>query len=1297
MATGLKNIDGKNYYFDQQGHLRKGFYGVFNGQVLYFDKNTGQSADISKSNLKEGLTTQNSDFTEHNAVNSTRSENFDNLNDYLTAESWYRPKDILKNGQQWQASQESDFRPILMSWWPNKKTEVAYLNFMKNNGFITKENDFSTDEEIIFLNQAAQAVQVQIEREISRTSSTDWLRKLINDFVDSQPAWNQQSEDPGNDHLQGGALTYINSPLTPDANSNFRLLDRTPTNQTGKPAYTTDNSLGGFELLLANDVDNSNPVVQAEQLNWLHYLMNFGSITAQDPDADFDGIRVDAVDNVDADLLQIAADYFRQRYQVDKNDDIADKHLSILEDWSHNDPEYIAQTGSDQLTMDDYMHTQLIWSLTKDNDIRGKMDRFIDYYMVDRSLDDGSKDQIANYSFVRAHDNEVQTVIAQIISDLYPDSGSGLIPSPEQLEAAFKVYRQDMTAADKKYTQFNIPSTYAMLLTNKDTVPRVYYGDLYTDDGQYMAEKSPYFQAIDALLKARIKYVAGGQTMSVDKNGLLTSVRFGKNIERADQSDDQGSKTQGIGLIVGNNPSLKLSNADQVVLHMGIAHKNQAYRALLLTTQQGLLVFDGDQGAPIKFTNDDGDLIFDQKEIYGVQNPQVSGYLAAWVPLGAGDQQDARSSVSEKIYQDGKVFHSNPLLDSQLIYEGFSNFQAFANKPEEYTNAVIAKKVDQFKNWGVTSFQLAPQYRSSSDNSFLDSIIQNGYAFTDRYDLGFDKPTKYGDVQQLRAAIKALHADGIQAIADWVPDQIYNLPQSELVTVDRTDSYGRPLESSELQDTLYLAYSKGGGKYQSQYGGAFLDQLKELYPELFTKKQISTGLAIDPSQKITEWSAKYFNGSNIQGRGASFVLSDGNHQYFKVSSNDNDQFFLPRQLTNDISQTGFSQDEKGISFYSTSGYLVKNSFITDDQNNYYYFNNEGYMVTGPQTINNKNYFFLPNGIELQNVFLKNDQGDTYYYGPKGQRVANTYITDQVGNSYRFDADGKMIFGRLAQIDGHVQYFDMDGVQAKDAFITDQSGNLRYFESGNGNLAVDEFKQLESGSWVYFGSDGLAVKGLQTINGRQLYFDEQGKQVKDAFITDAYGHQFYFNGTTGDQVKNDFIYNSSAWYFADENGQLQKGFQTINGKVKYFDPLTGQMQRNKFIRRDDGNWFYFDDAGDAVKGLLKINDQLNFFRNDFTQVKNDFAIDQENQRLYFFNGTQGSLVTNDYFSEDKIHWYHTDENGQLQKGFQTIDGQIQYFDDDGVQAKDAYIFDPVSNKWYYFDRKLGNGKIVDKNF
>jgi len=68
-------------------------------------------------------------------------------------------------------------------------------------------------------------------------------------------------------------------------------------------------------------------------------------------------------------------------------------------------------------------------------------------------------------------------------------------------------------------------------------------------------------------------------------------------------------------------------------------------------------------------------------------------------------------------------------------------------------NKVIAKNVNLFKEWGVTSFELPPQYVSSQDGTFLDSIIQNGYAFEDRYDMAMSKNNKYGSLKDLLNAL----------------------------------------------------------------------------------------------------------------------------------------------------------------------------------------------------------------------------------------------------------------------------------------------------------------------------------------------------------------------------------------------------------------------------------------------------------------------------------------------------------------------------------------------------------------
>lgn len=329
-VSGVQQINGKTYYFDSTGKLMKGYTAVLNGVVTFFNSTTGEADNTDASTIKTGVTIDNSDYTTHNAAYDNTAASFDNINGYLTAESWYRPKEILENGESWRPSTTEDKRPILITWQPDIVTEVNYLNMMAANGLLSINAPFTTASDLAIMNDAVRAVQKNIEIRISQEKSTDWLKTLMTQFINTQPQWNEVSESPSNDHLQGGALTYVNSPLTPDANSNFRLLNRTPTNQSGTTRYDTDKSEGGFELLLANDVDNSNPVVQAEQLNWLYYLMNFGSITANDPTANFDGIRVDAVDNVDADLLQIASDYFKLAYGTSLSDTNANQHLSIL-------------------------------------------------------------------------------------------------------------------------------------------------------------------------------------------------------------------------------------------------------------------------------------------------------------------------------------------------------------------------------------------------------------------------------------------------------------------------------------------------------------------------------------------------------------------------------------------------------------------------------------------------------------------------------------------------------------------------------------------------------------------------------------------------------------------------------------------------------------------------------------------------------------------------------------------------------------------------------------------------------
>ncbi len=1017
LLTGVQNIKGNNYFVDKRsGNIKKNLVVLgADNKWMYFDAKTGKGTNTLEDQYKKGVVSGNVEFITNNAAYSFDGNSFENINGFLTADSWYRPKSILKDGSTWTATTETDLRPLLMTWWPNEQIKANYLNYMKDKGFINNSGTYNAESDPNYMDFAAQEAQRNIERKITKENDTTWLRDLITDFIKTQDIWNEQSEGVSTEGLQkfqGGFLKYVNSELTPYANSEWRKLGYQPT-------MLTQNNVGA-EFLLANDIDNSNPVVQAEQLNWLHFLMNFGTITANDPSANFDGIRIDAVDNVDASLLSIAGDYFKAAYKVGQNDATANKHISILEDWNDKDPEYVNSIGNPQLTMDDYIVQQLKFSLGQAPDKVDRMQRFKEWYLVDRSKDNTENTAIPNYSFVRAHDASVQEDILQLIQDTTGKPWG--VYTNEELQQGLKDYMADQKLTNKKYNRYNIPSSYAILLTNKDTIPRVYYGDLYSDAGKYMAEKSIYFDAIDNLLKTRTKYVAGGQTLDVDGHDILTSVRFGKGALNVTDKGTSETRTQGMGLIISNNNSLKLNDGEKVVLHMGAAHKNQAYRAVMLSSANGLINYTSDANAPVVYTNNDGDLIFTNKDVVtngkvqantaikGVMNPYVSGYLAMWVPVGASATQDARTAASTKTTTDGSVFHSNAALDSNLIYEGFSNFQAFPENASENANAIIAQNVDLFNSWGVTSFQLAPQYVSSHDGSFLDSIIDNGYAFTDRYDLAMSKNNKYGSYQDLVNVLKALHAGGIQVIADWVPDQIYSLPGKEVVSVVRSDEFGNKVDGTQIDNTLYVVNTIGGGQYQKEYGGRYLEELKQKYPELFKTKQPSTGVTIDPSEKITEWSAKYLNGTNILHRGAEFVLRDG-ATYFRVA--ETSEVFLPSQLRGKITKNGFWKNDAGkVNYYNSEGEIMKNAFVKDGKNNWYYFDNDGNMVTNTAlTIDSDaqvaDYYFLNNGISLRDGFVQLANGDIYYYDVNGRKLKNGKVT--VNNvEYTTDKNGKVV-------------------------------------------------------------------------------------------------------------------------------------------------------------------------------------------------------------------------------------------------------------------------------------------------
>ncbi|WP_178378343.1 glycoside hydrolase family 70 protein [Loigolactobacillus backii] len=887
---GTDHVQYRNRYASQGNQL---YYFGSNGDAMVTIRGAIENGKFNIYDMRTNKLIKSLDAgTWENLAYSMDANSINNVDGYLSYSGWYRPIGTSQDGKTWYKTGAGDWRPILMYAWPNKDVQAQFIKYFVNHGYenanygLTKVSvaNLNKDTDATVLNTAAQNLRYVIEQSIATNKGTGKLANDINGFAATVPELSASSElslqsMPNYKPDKSGTVDNDQVIFVNDADSKYRLMNRTINNQTGN-----DNSDNSPELLVGNDIDNSNPVVQAENLNWEYFLLNYGKLMGYNQDGNFDGFRIDAADNIDADVLDQMGQLMNDMYHMKGNPQNANNHLSYNEGYHSGAAQMLNKKGNPQLYMDSREFYTLENVLGRANN-RDTISHLVTNSIVNRQNDVTENEATPNWSFVTNHDQRKNLINRLIIRD-HP----GIAYKAEYANQAWQEFYADQKKTDKQYAQYNVPAQYAILL-NKDTVPQIYYGDLYNETAQYMQEKSIYYDAITTLMKARKQFVSGGQTMTKLSDNLIASVRYGKGVANANsEGTDSLSRTSGMAVIVGNNPQM----AEQTIsINMGRAHANEQYRNLLDTTDNGLTYNADGAENPETLTTDDNGIL--KVTVKGYSNPYVSGYLGVWVPVVSGNQ-DVTTNAATVSADSNKIFESNAALDSHMIYEDFSLYQPEPTSTENHAYNIIAQNAELFNNLGITDFWMAPAY-----TPFGMSRYNEGYSMTDRYNLGTNaNPTKYGSGEELANAIATLHSAGLKVQEDIVMNQMIGFSGQEAVTVTRTNDRGMQIyvNGKTYANQIYFAYTTGGGNGQETYGGKYLSELQSKYPDLFTTRAISTGVAPDPTTHITKWSAKYENGTSLQniGIGLAVKLPNGDYAYLDGGNNDKFKTTLPEQM-----------------------------------------------------------------------------------------------------------------------------------------------------------------------------------------------------------------------------------------------------------------------------------------------------------------------------------------------------------------------------------------------------------------
>ena len=387
-----------------------------------------------------------------------------------------------------------------------------------------------------------------------------------------------------------------------------------------------------------------------------------------------------------------------------------------------------------------------------------------------------------------------------------------------------------------------------------------------------------------------------------------------------------------------------------------------------------------------------------------------------------------------------------------------------------------------------------------------------------------------------------------------------------------------------------------------------------------------------------------------------FISNAGDAAYLKSDAN---RLKIAQAIVNGIVKyyslsKNLVSDAKGLRYLNNDKTYATNTFKTVG-NKTYYFGSNTYAVKWEQKINGKVYYFDSDYHMWTGWLTWNKDRTRSYFGSDGAALSGWQTVQ--GKKYYFDpANWCHGYRWEHRIGGKVYYFDAD------------------CHMWTGWLTWNRDKTRS-----YFGSDGAALSGWQTVGGKRYYFDPTNWNHGYRWEHWMGGKLYYFDSDchmwTGWLTWNK---DRTRSYFGSD-GAAVSGWKSDGSKRYYIADKTRRTVRWEQII--DGKEYYFNGDCVMVTGVITFTKKgiVRVYGADGAQVTQDGFVTVNGSTYYVKNLTP-------------LRWEHTidgkryyfDENYRMYTGWLQWkkDGSWSFFGSDGAETTGPKGWF-IANKKYYF--------------